>query len=103
MRMATGRVVDGRVELPKDAFEEGELVTVLADDGGTFELTPEQERVLEERIAEADLGERATWTEVIEECARRRRQREILALSGTIDYVEGYDHKAERRRDRALP
>lgn len=43
---------------------------------------------------------KATVTEALEEYVRRRKQREVLELFGTIDYVDGYDYKAERRRDR---
>ncbi len=36
----------------------------------------------------------------LDEYIRRRKQVEILKLFGTIDYDPGYDHKANRRRDR---
>jgi len=39
-------------------------------------------------------------TAALDEYIRRRRQIEILDLFGTIDYDEGYDYKASRRRDR---
>ena len=36
----------------------------------------------------------------LDEYIRRRKQVEVLKLFGTIDYAPGYDHKANRRRDR---
>lgn len=39
-------------------------------------------------------------TAALDEYIRRRKQRKILELFGTIDYQEDYDYKADRRRDR---
>lgn len=39
-------------------------------------------------------------TAALEEYIRRRKQVEVLKLFGTIEYAPGYDHKANRRRDR---
>ncbi len=39
-------------------------------------------------------------TAALDEYIRRRKQMNILDLFGTVDYHEGYDHKANRRRDR---
>ena len=39
-------------------------------------------------------------TAALDEYIGRRKQMEIVKLFGTIDYVEGYDYKANRRRDR---
>jgi Arc/MetJ family transcription regulator len=43
---------------------------------------------------------KATVTEALEEYIRRRKQRSILELFGTIEYEEGYDYKAQRKRAR---
>ena len=40
---------------------------------------------------------RAVVVEALEEYVRRRRQREIIELFGTIDYGD-HDYKAQRRR-----
>lgn len=40
-------------------------------------------------------------TEALEEYIRRRKQREIISLFGTIDWDPTYDHKAERYRKRS--
>ena len=41
---------------------------------------------------------RATVTEALEEYVRRRRQRKIVELFGTIEFERDYDAKAQRRR-----
>jgi Arc/MetJ family transcription regulator len=39
-------------------------------------------------------------TAALDEYVRRRRQQEILALFGTIDYEKAFDYKKERRAKR---
>ena len=41
---------------------------------------------------------KATVTEALEEYIQRRRQRDILALFGRVDYDANYDYKKQRRR-----
>ena len=66
MKVATGKVVGGKVVLEGVFLEEGTSVTVLAtDDEAGFELTPEQEAELMLSIAEADLGETVSAEEVL--------------------------------------
>lgn len=58
MRVATGKVIDGRIAVEGTAFDEGAVVTILArDDDETFNLSPEQEAELLAAIAEAERGE----------------------------------------------
>lgn len=58
MRVATGKVIDGRVVVDGAAFDEGAIVTILArDDDETFDLSPEQEAALLTAIAQAERGE----------------------------------------------
>jgi hypothetical protein len=72
MKIATGKVVDGKFVLEGVALEEGASVTVLArDDEGGLELTPEQEAELLLSIAEADRGETVSADEVRARLARR--------------------------------
>ena len=72
MKIATGKVVDGKFVLEGVALEEGASVTVLArDDEGGLELTPEQEAELLLSIAEADRGETVSADEVLARLARR--------------------------------
>jgi len=73
MKMASGKVVGGKVVLEGVALEEGTSVTVLAkDDDGGYDLTPEQEAQLLLSIAEADRGETVSADEVLAKLARRR-------------------------------
>jgi len=56
MRIAPGKVVDGRVELDAE-LPEGASVTVLALEGDeTFEADAETEKMLLEAIAQCDRG-----------------------------------------------
>ncbi len=43
---------------------------------------------------------RETVNAALDEYIRRRKQRDILALFGKIDYQEGYDYKRERKSKR---
>lgn len=57
MRIAPGRVVDGRVELDAE-MPEGAFVTVLALEGDeTFEADPKTETMLLEAIAQCRRGQ----------------------------------------------
>jgi hypothetical protein len=72
MKIATGKVVDGKAVLEGVALEEGASVTVLArDDEGGLDPTPEQEAELLLSIAEADRGETVSADEVRARLARR--------------------------------
>lgn len=58
MRVASGKVIDGRIAVEGTAFDEGAVVTILArDDDEMFNLSPEQEAELLAAIAEAERGE----------------------------------------------
>jgi len=73
MKIATGKVVEGKVVVEGVTLEEGSVVTVLTREAeGTFELTPEEEAELLLSIAEADRGETVSGEEVLESLPRRR-------------------------------
>lgn len=58
MKIVTGKVLHGRVEVPADVVAEGSLVTMLVSEPEEgFELSPEPEDELVEAIAEADRGD----------------------------------------------
>jgi DNA-binding winged helix-turn-helix (wHTH) protein len=57
MRFATGRVIDGKVVVEGEPFQEGLTVAVLAPDGETVTLSSEERADLLEAIAEADAGD----------------------------------------------
>jgi hypothetical protein len=72
MKVATGKVIGGKIVLDGVSFNEGTSVTVLAaDDESNFDLTPDQERELALSIAEADRGETVFAEEVLAKLARR--------------------------------
>ena len=72
MKIATGKVVGGKVVIEGVTLEEGASVTVLARDGeGSFTLSPEEEAELLLSIAEADRGETVSAEEVLAKLARR--------------------------------
>ena len=72
MRVASGRVIDGRVELTEAELPEGAAVTVLLrEDDETFEADEETERMLLESIAQCERGETIPLESVIEELRRR--------------------------------
>ena len=57
MKISSGRVVDGRVELDGE-LPEGASVTVIAREGDeTFEADPATERMLLEAIAQCERAE----------------------------------------------
>lgn len=73
MKVATGKVVSGKVVVDGLTLNEGEVVTVLT--GETEEavmLSPEEEAELLESMAEADRGETISAEELF---ARLRRLR----------------------------
>jgi hypothetical protein len=71
MKVATGRVVGGKVVLEGEPWAEGSVVTVVArDDEETFDVSPEEERALLEAIAQADRGQVVSWEELREQLRR---------------------------------
>ena len=62
MKVATGRVVDGKVVLEGEPLAEGAIVTLVArDDDELFDGSPEEERALLEAMTQADQGRTQTW------------------------------------------
>ncbi len=58
MKVATGRVVSGKVIFKGEPFPEGSVVRVVEkEDAGFFELAPKEEEALLEAIAEVDAGD----------------------------------------------
>ena len=72
MKIATGKVVGGKVVVEGVTLKEEASVTVLARDGdGGFTLSPEEEAELLLSITEADRGETVSAEEVLAKLARR--------------------------------
>lgn len=73
MKIATGKVVGGKIVIDGAPLEEGASVTVLSrDDEGGFTLSPEDEAEILLSIAEADRGETISSEELLAKLARRR-------------------------------
>ena len=71
MRVTTGRVVNGKIEVPDEELIEGMIVTILApEDRGTFTLGPEAEAALLASIEESDRGEVISGDELLRELRR---------------------------------
>jgi hypothetical protein len=73
MKITTGTVVSGKVEIEGDPLPEGCTVTVLApDEDGFFELGPQEEQELLAAIAEADAGDVIDGEEFLRELRGHR-------------------------------
>jgi hypothetical protein len=71
MKVATGRIVEGKVVLEGEPLAEGSVVTVVArEDDEAFEVSPEEERALLTAMAQAERGQVVSW-EVLREQLRR--------------------------------
>lgn len=68
MKIATGTVMDGRIVIEGAPFAEGERVTVVGhDERGSFQVTPDEKRLLLESMAQADRGELVDADELLTE------------------------------------
>jgi hypothetical protein len=68
MKIVTGRVVHGRIEVPEDLLKEGSMVTMLVpEEEAGFELSPELEEELLEAMAEADRGDTVDGWQLLRE------------------------------------
>lgn len=73
MRVATGRVVAGKVVVEGEPLVEGSTVTVLAPDNGEgFELNAEDEAALLASIEEAERGDVVDAEEFLRGLGSRR-------------------------------
>ena len=71
MRIAPGKVVNGRVELDVE-LPEGTSVTVLALEGDeTFEVDSETEQMLLQAIAQCEKGQTTPMADLLSELRRR--------------------------------
>ena len=65
MKVATGRVVDGKIVLDGEPLAEGSVVTVVVrEDDEAFDVSPDEEKALLAAIAQADRGEVVSWEEL---------------------------------------
>lgn len=72
MRITTGKVRDGAIDLEGEVLPEGSIVTVIArDDEEEFELEPNEEADLIAAIEEADRGQTVD-SSIVQDQLRRR-------------------------------
>ena len=73
MKVATGRVIGGKIVLEREPLAEGSFVTVVArEDDETFDVSPEEERALLAAIAQAERGQVVSWEELREHAPFQR-------------------------------
>jgi hypothetical protein len=71
MKVATGKVVGGKVVLEGEPLAEGSVVTVVArEEDETFEVSPQEEKALLAAIAQAEQGEVISWEELRDQLRR---------------------------------
>jgi Xaa-Pro aminopeptidase len=74
MRIVTGHVVDGKVEVPPDAFPEGsEVAVVAAESDETFTLTADEVAELQESLEQIRRGEFVDGDELLKELRSQAR------------------------------
>ncbi len=72
MRITTGKVRDGAIDLDGEVLPEGSIVTVIArDDEEEFELEPNEEADLIVAIEEADRDQTVDSSIVLDQLRRR--------------------------------
>ena len=71
MRIAPGKVVDGRVELDAELPEGASVTVLLPESDDTFEADAETERMLLESIAQCDRGETVPLEQVLDRLRSR--------------------------------
>lgn len=68
MKILSGTVLDGRIVVEGEPLQEGKRVTILAPEGNeTFEVTPEEKRLLLVSMAQAARGELVDATDLLRE------------------------------------
>lgn len=71
MKVATGKVIDGKVVLDGEPLAEGSVVTVVArEDDEIFEVSTEEEQALLAAIGQAERGEVVSWEQLREQLRR---------------------------------
>lgn len=68
VKIATGTVMHGQIVVEGQPFSEGEEVTILShDNNGSFQVSPEEKRLLLESIAQVERGEFVDADELLAE------------------------------------
>lgn len=68
MKIISGTVLDGRIVVEGEPLAEGEKVTILAPEGNeTFDVSPEEKRLLLESMRQAERGELVAADDLLRE------------------------------------
>jgi hypothetical protein len=88
MKVMTGTVVDGRVEVPAEFAAEGSQVMVLmpTDGGGPVRLSLEEEQELLESLKEIRRGNFIDGKDLLNELRSRQLLRQISNLEAPNDH-----------------
>lgn len=70
MRIAFGKVVDGRVQLDADLPERASVTVLMMEGDGTFEADPDTEKMLLEAITQCDRNETTPMAQLLQELRR---------------------------------
>lgn len=71
VKVATGKVIGGKVVVEGEPLTEGSVVTVVArEDDEAFDVSPEEEELLLAALDQADRGEVVSWEELRERLRR---------------------------------
>lgn len=71
MKIATGKIICGKVVLEGESLAEGSVVTVVArEDDDTFDVSPAEELALLSAITQAERGEVVSWEKIREQLRR---------------------------------
>ena len=72
MKVISGTVIGGKIEVPRDAFAEGARVAILAAESAEpIELTPEQEDELVAAVEDVQRGNYVDGEDLLAELRRR--------------------------------
>lgn len=72
MKVISGTVIGGKVEVPRDAFAEGDRVAILAaDSAAPIQLTPAQEDELVAAIEDVQRGQYVDGDDLLAELRSR--------------------------------
>jgi hypothetical protein len=72
MQIASGKVVDGRVELDGELPEGASVTVIVRDDDETFEADPAIEKMLLDAIAQCELGDTIPLKQLLPELRSRK-------------------------------
>jgi hypothetical protein len=71
MQMASGKVVDGRVELDGELPEGASVTVIVRDDDETFEADADTEKMLLDAIAQCERGDTISMKQLLSELRSR--------------------------------